>query len=150
MTVQWTCKTFDQLSPHELYAALRLRNEVFVVEQACIFQDADDKDAASLHLAGTRDGVLAAYARLVPAGVSYDEVSIGRVVVAKSARKLGLGRALMERALHETYARNGSVPVRLGAQLYLQRFYESLGFSRVSDVYDEDGIDHVLMWKPAP
>ena len=150
MTVQWTCKTFDQLSPHELYAALRLRNEVFVVEQACIFQDADDKDAASLHLAGTLDGSLAAYARLVPAGVSYDEVSIGRVVVAKSARKLGLGRALMERALHEIYARHGRVPVRLGAQLYLQRFYESLGFSRVSDVYDEDGIDHVLMWKAAP
>lgn len=150
MTVQWTCKTFDALSSRELYAALRLRNEVFVVEQACIFQDADDKDEASLHLAGTRDGVLAAYARLVPAGVSYDEVSIGRVVVAKSARKLGLGRALMERALMETYARNGSVPVRLGAQLYLQRFYESLGFSRVGDVYDEDGIDHVLMWKPAP
>ncbi len=150
MTVQWTCKTFDQLSPHELYAALRLRNEVFVVEQACIFQDADDKDAASLHLAGTLDGSLAAYARLVPAGVSYDEVSIGRVVVAKSARKLGLGRALMERALHEICARHGSVPVRLGAQLYLQRFYESLGFSRVSDVYDEDGIDHVLMWKPGP
>ena len=150
MTVQWTCKTFDQLSPHELYAALRLRNEVFVVEQACIFQDADEKDPESLHLSGTLEGSLAAYARIVPAGLSYEEVSIGRVVVARSARKLGLGRQLMSRALVEVYERHGNVPVRIGAQLYLQHFYESLGFSRVSDVYDEDGIDHVLMLKPAP
>lgn len=150
MTVQWTCKTFDQLSPHELYAALRLRNDVFVVEQSCIFQDADDKDVESLHLSGTLEGSLAAYARIVPAGLSYEEVSIGRVVVARSARKLGLGRELMSRALVEVYERHGTVPVRIGAQLYLQHFYESLGFSRVSDVYDEDGIDHVLMWKAAP
>nr|MBA4140933.1 GNAT family N-acetyltransferase [Segetibacter sp.] len=97
--IVWKCKPFDTLTNHELYAIIRLRNEVFVVEQTCIFQDADNKDQQCFHLMGYSDDQLVAYARLVPAGVSYNYISIGRVVTSPAFRNAGVGKALMEQAI---------------------------------------------------
>lgn len=144
--ITWVLKEFSALTPHELYAILRLRTEVFVIEQTCIFQDMDNKDQQCRHLMGFDDDQnLVAYTRLVPPGVSFVEPSIGRVVTAASARGGGVGRLLMEKSIAETLQLYGKTPIRLGAQLYLKKFYESLGFSQSSDIYDEDGIDHIEM-----
>jgi ElaA protein len=147
MQMEWTLKKFDELTPHELYAILQLRNEVFVVEQNCVFQDADDKDQASFHLMGMRDHKLVAYTRLVPAGVSYKEPSIGRVVTSPTVRRGGAGRGLMEQSIAAVYKLFGKQPIKIGAQFYLKNFYESFGFKQISDIYDEDGIDHIYMLK---
>ena len=145
MSITWTCKKFEALTPQELYAALRLRSEVFVVEQNCIFLDMDDKDEACWHLLGWQDGLLAAYTRLVPAGVSFPETSIGRVVTSPKMRKAGAGKILMQESIERCYSFFGKNPIRIGAQLYLKHFYESFGFQQASDVYIEDGIDHIEM-----
>jgi ElaA protein len=145
MSITWNCKRFEELTPQELYAALRLRSEVFVVEQNCVFLDMDDKDEKCLHLLGWQDGLLAAYTRLVPAGVSFPETSIGRVVTSPKMRKTGIGKILMKESIERCNIIFGKTPIRIGAQLYLQRFYESFGFQQASEVYDEDGIDHIEM-----
>jgi len=145
--MQWLLKKFDELTPHQLYAVLRLRNEVFVVEQQCVFQDADDKDQCSYHLLGFNDGLLAAYTRLVPPGEIYEESSIGRVVTSPAVRRSGAGRELMLRSIDAVYELFGRQPIRIGAQLYLKNFYESFGFTQVSDIYLEDGIEHIYMLK---
>lgn len=131
--------------PHELYAILRLRTEVFVVEQACIFQDMDNKDQLSYHLMGWENNNLVAYTRLVPPGIFYQEASIGRVVTSPAVRSNGIGKLLMEKSIEQTIHLYGKTPIKLGAQLYLKKFYESLGFRQTSDIYDEDGIDHIEM-----
>lgn len=146
--VTWTVKKFDQLTPHELYAALRLRSEVFVVEQNCVFLDMDDKDQSSWHVFGWQDELLIAYTRLVPAGISYTEPSIGRVVTSPKMRKSGAGRILMQRSIEYCYNFFGKTSIRIGAQLYLQRFYESFGFQQSSEMYLEDGIEHIEMLLP--
>lgn len=143
--INWTCKKFNELTPHELYAILQLRNEVFVVEQNCVFQDADNKDAYCCHLMGWKDGLLAAYTRLVPPGVSYTEMSIGRVVTSPAARGGGLGRELMEQSIKRCYNLFGNGSIKIGAQLYLEKFYGSLGFVQSSEMYLEDGIPHIEM-----
>jgi ElaA protein len=145
-SLNWICKPFDDLLPKELYAILQLRNEVFVVEQNCIFQDADDKDQLSWHVMGWIDDRLAAYARLVPAGISFTEMSIGRVAVFPKMRKSGLGQLLMVKSIEMIEALWGKQPIRIGAQLYLKRFYESFGFQQCSDIYLEDNIEHILMF----
>lgn len=145
MSIDWKCKPFQQLTPDELYAVLRLRSEVFVVEQNCVFLDADNKDQPSLHIMGWKGDLLAAYARLVPAGISYREPSIGRVVTSPSLRSLSLGKELMKQAINILYTRWGNTDIKIGAQLYLERFYNSFGFQRSSDVYMEDGIEHIEM-----
>lgn len=147
MQIEWLLKKFEELSPFELYAILQLRNEVFVVEQNCVFQDADDKDQESFHLMGFRNKKLVAYTRLVPAGVIYEVPSIGRVVTSPTTRKNGLGKLLMEKSIEETYKLFGQNPIKIGAQLYLKKFYSSLGFIQISDVYLEDGIEHIYMAK---
>lgn len=148
MQLHWLLKRFDELTPYQLYAILQLRNEVFVVEQNCVFQDADDKDQDSYHLMGFLDNKLVAYTRLVPAGVSYEQASIGRVVTAPSVRRSGAGKLLMQQSIESLYNLFGKVPIKIGAQLYLQHFYESFGFERISDIYLEDGIEHIYMLKP--
>ena len=144
--LQWRYEPFARLAPDELYRIVMLRERVFVVEQACAYQDADGLDPESEHLwtEGPARAVLA-YLRVVPGGVKYAEPSLGRVVTSPDARKLGLGRALMIEGLARARARFGAVPVRIGAQKYLEHFYRSLGFVRASDDYVEDGIPHVEM-----
>lgn len=153
MTAQWRLEGFDSLSAAELYAILALRQEVFVVEQRCAYLDADGLDPLALHLfcvepGGGPPGVLA-YARLFGPGVRGTEAVIGRVATAPAARRTGLGRELMGRAIDALTSRHGRVPIRIGAQAYLERFYESFGFARDGDEYLEDGIAHIPMTRPA-
>lgn len=145
--MNWILCSFDELTPHQLYAILRLRSEVFVVEQQCVFLDADDKDQSSHHLMCFEDALLIAYTRLVPPRISYDEPSIGRVVTAPSVRRSGTGRELMRRSIDAVRQLYGETPIRIGAQLYLKTFYMSFGFVQVGDVYLEDGIEHIYMIK---
>lgn len=145
MQIQWIEKKFEDLTPYQLYAVLQLRNEVFVVEQNCVFQDADDKDQDSHHLMGFGNNKLVAYTRLVPPGHIYAEASIGRVVTSPSVRRSGAGRELMQQSIDRCYQLFGKGPIRIGAQFYLKKFYESFGFQQVSDIYLEDGIEHIYM-----
>ncbi len=149
MTITWQLRAFNDLSNEELYALLRLRSEVFVVEQNCVFLDMDNKDQHCLHLLGWQDNQLAACARIVPAGITFTEASVGRVVTAPFARGMGLGRALMQTAMDHLYNLYGQVPVYIGAQQHLQTFYTTLGFEATGQPYDEDGIMHIEMLKPA-
>jgi ElaA protein len=145
MQIHWLLKKFEVLTPYQVYAILQLRNEVFVVEQACVFQDADDKDQHCYHLMGFDNNKLVAYTRIVPEGVIYGQASIGRVVTAPSVRRLGAGKQLMQQSIDTVYNLFGKVPIKIGAQLYLKNFYQSLGFHPISDVYLEDGIEHIYM-----
>lgn len=147
LNLAWKCKSFSELNSHELYTIIRLRNEVFVVEQNCVFQDADNKDQKSFHLMGWAGNDLAAYARLVPKNVSYPYISIGRIVTSPAFRKAGAGKALMLQAITYSYHLFEEQPIKIGAQLYLKKFYESFGFVQTGDVYDEDGIPHIEMLK---
>ena len=147
--MDWILKKFGELSNDELYAILRLRAEGFVVEQNCAFQDLDDKDQASYHLMGIEQGKLVAYTRLVPAGISYNIPSIGRVVTSPGSRGNGLGKLLMEKSIEVATQLFGKTPIKIGAQLYLRKFYSELGFVQSSDVYLEDGIEHIEMIRPA-
>jgi predicted GNAT family N-acyltransferase len=133
------------LTTKELYQLLKLRNEVFVVEQDCIYQDCDGKDIHSWHLLEKESGHIAAYLRILPKGISHEEVSIGRVVVDPAFRGKGLARKMLLRAIDFIRYELHENTVRISAQVYLKAFYESLGFEVVSDVYLEDGIEHVEM-----
>ena len=146
MKLDWSLRKFEELAPRELYELLRLRSEVFVVEQNCPYLDADGKDThpEARHLLG-RDaaGELAAYLRLLPAGLSYDEeASFGRVVTSPRHRGLGLGDELVKMALGHMESLWPAVPVRIGAQAHLTNYYGKHGFFIDSDEYDEDGIPH--------
>lgn len=151
-TRQWRLASFAQLTTHELYAILALRQEVFVVEQRCAYRDADGLDVHARHLfavdAVAHDGTLtlAAVARLFVPGVHAQEAVIGRVVTAPALRKSGLGRELMTRAIA---ASGEHAPIRIGAQAYLERFYRSLGFERAGEDYLEDDIPHLPMVRRA-
>jgi len=141
----WQERDFDGLTVHQLYAILALRQRVFVVEQTCPYLDADGADQPSRHLWAERAGEIVAYVRIVPASLKFDEISIGRVITAPETRGTGLGRELMKRAI----AACGNVPIRIGAQAHLEKFYGKLGFVRASDLYDEDGIPHIEMLRAA-
>ena len=141
----WTCKKFVDLTPDELYAILRLRSEVFVVEQNCVFLDMDNKDQHCHHLIGRRDGHLVGYSRIIDAGISYVESSIGRIVSSPAARSLGVGRELLTKSIETLYLLHGKQPIRIGAQCYLTKFYESFGFVQKGEIYLEDGIKHIEM-----
>ena len=148
---KFICKKFDELSLHELYEIMVLRQEVFVVEQDCPYLDADGKDPMAWHLMGFQEnGKLIAYTRLLPKGISYEKYpSIGRVVTSQSARGSGLGRELMEQSIgwmEELFPGEG---IKIGAQCYLEKFYKSLGFEIVGEQYLEDGIPHYPMLRRA-
>lgn len=144
-SVEWVVKEFHDLTPFDLYKILRLRSEVFVVEQNCVFQDADNYDQGCLHLLGFHNDELIAYARLVPAGHIYQQASIGRVVTSPAHRGLGAGRKLITEAIIRINTFYGNVDIKIGAQLYLKLFYASFGFAQTGDEYDEDGIRHIHM-----
>ena len=143
--MNWILKKFEDLTSFELYAIMQLRNEVFVVEQNCVYQDADGKDLHSLHLCGWVAGKLAAYTRIIPPGISYPEASIGRVVTSPAYRNTGAGRQLMEESIRLTFSEFKGTRIRIGAQLYLTGFYSSLGFIQTGEEYLEDGILHIEM-----
>jgi len=145
MNTNWTCKAFNSLTPGELYSILQLRNEVFVVEQICAFQDCDDKDQDSFHFMGWQQNKLIAYSRLMPSGLAYEEISIGRVVTSSASRNIKIGKELMLRSIDELYKLFEKKTIKIGAQLYLKNFYESFGFSQSSEIYLEDGIEHIKM-----
>lgn len=146
--LDWRFQTFDELTTTELYAILRLRSEVFVLEQRCCFLDMDNKDQLSYHLSGYYDGNLMAFARIVPPGLSYEYPAIGRIVVSPNGRGAGYGIELLQVSILKLEELYGNVPIRIGAQLYLKRFYESFGFRQSGDIYLEDGIEHIEMTRP--
>lgn len=144
-------KAFDSLTPHELYDLLRLRSDVFVVEQNCVFLDLDNKDQKCQHLLLYAQDKLVAYSRLVPPGLSYPaEMSIGRILTSMGVRGTGVGRILLNESIAACYHLYGQGAIKIGAQLYAKKFYESFGFVQSGAVYDEDGIDHIEMTKPIP
>jgi ElaA protein len=144
--VAWRIYRWNEWSNDQLYEALRLRSQIFVVEQNCVFPDMDGIDPACEHLCGTDpSGKLLAYARLLPPGLKFPEASIGRVVVDETARGTQLGRALMREAMAACRSRYPATPIVIGAQQRLERFYASLGFATCSAAYLEDGIWHVDM-----
>ena len=145
MQLKWVFKKFDELTAAELYAIIKLRNEVFVVEQNCVYQDADDKDQQSYHLAGWNGKNLVAYTRIIPLGISYAAASIGRVVTSPKYRKTGIGKILMQESISRTFSQFNCSEIKIGAQVYLTGFYKSLGFFKSSDEYLEDGIPHIEM-----
>lgn len=146
MQLNFTYRHFKELTTLELYQILELRNQVFVVEQTCPYNDIDNRDQASWHLCG-RDGEnLAAYCRIMPAGVAYEDYcGIGRVVTSPQNRGKGDGRILMQEAIKRTYEQFGVNEIKIGAQAYLKAFYESLGFTQNGEGYLEDGIPHIPM-----
>lgn len=145
MELSWTLKKFEELKNEELYKILQLRTEIFVLEQHCVFQDMDDKDQHAWHLCAWHHNILVAYTRILPPGISYTEASIGRVLNAKSVRGKNVGKALIQRSIDATYQLFGKTNIKIGAQLYLKKFYESFGFKQVSEVYLEDEIEHIKM-----
>ncbi|MBC7650909.1 MAG: GNAT family N-acetyltransferase [Deinococcales bacterium] len=145
--IQWHYKPFETLTNTELYALLRLRSEVFVVEQNCVFLDMDNKDQTCHHLLGYDGDNLVAAARLLGPNTAYQQMSIGRVVSSPAYRGTGAGKALMQQAITTCYQIYGQGDIKIGAQLYLKKFYEGFGFLQTSEIYDEDGIDHLEMVK---
>lgn len=146
--VHWRLSAFDALTVHELYALLQLRGEVFVLEQACLFQDLDGSDSQALHLRGHAGNHLVAYARCFGPGVKFAQASIGRVVTRGAARGSGLGHVLIERAVAAIGDHWGCQPIRIGAQARLKEFYQSHGFVDAGVPYVEDGIDHLeMLWR---
>jgi ElaA protein len=144
--ITFTTKAFDELNTIELYQLLQLRAEVFVVEQNCPYLDMDGKDYKSFHVLGYENDKLVACTRLVPPGISYDvEPSIGRVVTHPSVRKSGYGKLLMDYSILEAKKLFNSNVIVIGAQLYLDRFYQNLGFIPEGEMYLEDNIPHMTM-----
>lgn len=141
------CKHFNELTTTELYDIFKLRIEVFCVEQNCPYQDADGKDQQSHHLiCYNSNNQLIAYSRLLPEGLSYPGyASIGRVVTSPLVRKTGIGKLLMKESLEQVKKIFGNIPVKIGAQTYLLKFYESFGFKSTGKEYLEDGIPHTKM-----
>ena len=146
MNIHWEIKKFDELNTKELYAIMQLRLAVFSVEQNCAYQDADGKDLKCVHLSGFDDtNDLIVYSRIVPAGISFNEVSIGRVITSAKARGTGAGKELMKKSMEFIEKQYGKVPVRIGAQCYLIKFYSSFGFEISREEYLEDNIPHIEM-----
>jgi len=145
--IHWTYKYFKELNTNELYSILSLRNAVFVVEQNCVYDDTDEKDLNCWHLCGWHEKKLVAYARIIEAGISFSEASIGRVITHHSYRRKGLGIELMKFAIQKTQSEFNTNKIRIGAQSHLIKFYNQLGFFVDSEEYLEDGIPHVEMVK---
>ena len=144
--LRWLIKPYAELERDQLYELLRLRAQVFVIEQNCVYLDPDDKDRhpEALHVLGYADnGDLAAYLRILPAGLSYPQVSFGRVLTAPAFRGLGLGDAMVEAALAAIQAHWPGADIQIGAQAHLQGYYGKHGFVPSSEPYVEDGIPHV-------
>lgn len=133
-------KSFYELSLDELYEILKLRSEVFVVEQQCLYLDIDDLDRQSEHLLVVENERIIGYIRLMPPGLKYPEASLGRVVLSQTFRHSDIGKTMVLEAMKQSER-----PIRISAQYYLKSFYEHLGFEQVGELYLEDGIEHIEM-----
>lgn len=136
-------KKFDELTVEELYEILKLRAEVFVVEQDCVYQDIDDKDKGAWHVFLRDDDGIEAYLRVLDKGVAFEEVSIGRVVTKK--RKQGFGKTVMEVGMKVAVDMFGADRIKIVAQSYAEGFYAKMGFVTVSEEFMYDGIPHIYM-----
>lgn len=149
MTIEWQWCSFNELSNADLYALLQVRQDVFMLEQQCLYPDADGLDQGAHHLLAwvSVDGVrqLGAYLRVLAPGAKYTEMSLGRVLTAKPARSSGIGRELLARGIAHAEALHPGHRIRIGAQQYLEKFYAGFGFETISAPYDEDGILHIDM-----
>ena len=146
MNVLWKCRSFSELTTDQLYDIMRLRQEVFIVEQTCYYLDADGKDQDSWHLMGYIDNELHAYSRLVPLGLSYSEcTSIGRILTSEHYRNKGLGKLLMMESLNRIKEFWPNQSIKISAQSYLDKFYQHFGFINTGESYLEDGIPHQSM-----
>jgi ElaA protein len=144
--IDWQWYAFDELTPSLLYSLLKLRQDVFILEQQCFYPDLDDQDQSSQHLLGLVNDQVHAYLRIIPKTLDGEPVYyIGRVLTDETLRGQGAGRAMMTMALDYLDSNYTGCTVQLSAQLYLQAFYESLGFQVISEPYDEDGIMHIDM-----
>lgn len=147
MELEFEIKRFNELSSQELYNLLQLRSEVFVVEQNCVYQDIDGKDAKAIHLLGSYNGEIVAYVRIFKPGDYFEQASIGRVVVKQNYRDRKWGYDLMNKAIQATEEVFNETKITISAQLYLKKFYENLGFIQTSEMYLEDDIPHIEMKK---
>lgn len=147
MELKLKIKHFNELSALELYDLLKLRSQVFVVEQNCVYQDIDGKDSKALHVIGEYDGKIVAYSRLFKAGDYFNYASIGRVVIDENFRNKKWGHILIQGAISGIESHFGESQIKISAQLYLKKFYENNGFVMTSKMYLEDGIPHVEMVK---
>ena len=145
MELKWKIKPFEALTVDELYDLLKVRSEAFVVEQNCVYLDLDGKDKRALHLIGEYDGKVVAYSRLFDAGISFDNASIGRVVIHADYRDKKWGHDLMREAIAGIKTHFATEKITIGAQLYLKKFYESHGFVQSGKMYLEDDIPHIEM-----
>jgi len=145
MLINWVTKKFEALSVVELYQILRLRSEIFVVEQNCVYQDLDNKDQKAVHLFGEYDGKIIAYSRLFKAGDYFDCSSIGRVIVDSNYRDKKFGHELIKQGIAEIRNHFNEENITISAQLYLKKFYETHGFIQTSEMYLEDDIPHIEM-----
>lgn len=144
--IDWQIKSFNELTTHDLHDILKARVDIFVVEQNCAYPEIDGKDPDCFHvIARDRDDKLIGTARIAPAGVIYDEASVGRVVVVKEFRRLKLGTKLMQLSMDFCENTLAAQSVKIAAQLYLKDFYEEFGFEQISKVYLWDGIEHIDM-----
>jgi len=145
--LQIQVKTYTELTKEELYKILQLRSQVFVVEQNCVYQDIDFKDQKAIHILGFKNNKIIAYTRIFKSGDYFNEASIGRVVVAEKERKYKYGYAIMEASIKAISTYFNETTIKISAQTYLIKFYNSLGFNQIGDVYLEDGIPHIKMIK---
>ena len=136
-------KKFDELTVAELYEILKIRAEVFVVEQNCVYQDLDDVDKEAYHVYLKDEEKIVAYLRVVDKGKRLDEVSVGRVISLK--RRCGVGSALMKAGIAVAKEKFHATKIKVGAQVYAKPFYEQAGFQQISEEYMEDGIPHIYM-----
>ncbi|MEP1469944.1 MAG: GNAT family N-acetyltransferase [Halieaceae bacterium] len=143
--LEWQTSAFDALTPAILYRAIKLRQDIFILEQECLYTDLDDLDQQATHMLCWRAGALVAYQRCLPPGVSYPESSIGRIIVTPEVRGIQLGRQLVQRGIDYNLAQWPDHDIKIGAQSHLQPFYNSLGFTTVGEEYLEDGIMHAPM-----
>ena len=149
--IRWECPGFPALESELLYKVLRLRQDIFVIEQACIYPDIDNLDQVARHVCGLRGDTLLAYLRSLPPGTVCPESALGRVAVSAEARGKGLGRELVQRGIDHNLERWPGAGIRISAQAYLEDFYIDMGFATDSDEYDEDGIPHIQMiYKETP
>jgi len=144
-TISFNVKGFHALSIDELYNILRLRAEVFVVEQDCVYQDIDNKDQKALHVIGLKNDKIIAYTRIFNAGDYFEKASIGRVVVAEKERKYGYGHDLISHSIKAIKESYNTDEIKISAQCYLKKFYVRHGFNQIGNEYLEDGIPHIAM-----